>query len=604
MAPIATVTGTAIRPGISKNNRKYTAEAIGRMVERAQARIGSSDAMPITMLTHHAADDDSSHLVGQLTKIWQESDGSAKFEAVLDDTSHGRDIATLATPSAPGRKPTLKGVSIRGAWVGKVQRESDPNAGLVEAGSDLELDGLDWTRKPGVAGAGVESIEPMSTEPRESDGTERVPITESAPEASVTIIEAATPPMSKRSSGLSGEGGPYADPGYLADKKQRYQIDTKAHSKAAWAFISKSDNARQYSSAQLKRVKGRIVKALKGFGVTVSTAEGWLIDPATVVSESLAECWDIPQSSSNLFVSLTNGPTTVTVSSTLLDAHDLDAVGRAAMQGAVDACMALDPDMDADIDVPGADDEDIDKDQHADEDEDDMADETNPPGSACSCGCGCAVPHPMAVGGGCPCDCGCDTCKSVKPASDADESAPSAAATPQTPAPEPAAATTETEVPAMAESTIPAAEAPAVDSGIDALSAKFDTLTDLIGGLVTAMTPKPVEAAPVAAAPVAEAAPVVQETQEQMIARLVAEGVAKAMPGAVQEHVERNGVTRKGLVEPVNEHTAQLTADGVNEFGLPADWPNKPLHKYTQSERDAFISPALERHVLGNRSRV
>jgi hypothetical protein len=36
---IATVSGTAIRPGISRNNRLYTVEAIGRMVERAQQRL-------------------------------------------------------------------------------------------------------------------------------------------------------------------------------------------------------------------------------------------------------------------------------------------------------------------------------------------------------------------------------------------------------------------------------------------------------------------------------------------------------------------------------------------------------------------------------------
>lgn len=600
MAPIATVTGTAIRPGISKNNRLYTAEAIGKMVERAQARIAEG-GMPLTTLTHHGADDDSSRIVGKITSLTHEADGSAKYTAVVADTTHGRDIHNLIS----GPDPVLRGVSIRGAWRGPVRRVQQDGQ-TVETADDLELDGLDYTRKPGVEGAGIDSVDSAPAQPRESDGTERVPIAESAPGAVVTISEADVPSTSKRGSGLSGGGGPWADPGYQKDKKQRYSLANKKLAKAAWGFVNQPDNARAYTSAQLKRIKGRIVKALKAFGVTVATAEGWLIDPATVVSESLAECWDMPSSSSNLFVSLTNGPTTVTVSSTLLDAHDLDAVGRAAMQGAVNACMTLDPDMDADIDVPGADDEDTDRDQHADEDEDDndMADSDNPPGSACSCGCGCAVPHPMAVGGGCPCDCGCDTCKSVKPASDAAESAPAEAATPQTPAPEPAAATTETEVPAMAESTTPAAEAPAVDSGIGALSAKFDTLTDLIGGLVTAMTPKPVEAAPAAPAPVAEAAPVVQETQEQMIARLVSEGVAKAMPAAVQEHVERNGVTRKGLVDPVNEHTAQVAAEGVNEFGLPSDWPNKPLHKYTQSERDAFISPALERHVLGNRSRV
>lgn len=578
---IATVTGTAIVPGISRNGRKYTAEAIGRMVDRAQSRI-ASDGMPITMLTHHEAGDDSTRIVGRLTSLTQEADGSAKYTAALADTSHGRDILGLVS----GDEPVLRGVSIRGAWVGRVRREQDSGQ-TVETGDDLELDGLDFTRKPGVDGAGIDAVEPIASQPRESDGAIRVPITESAPEATVTISEADTPSMSKRGSGLSGEGGPYADPGYQKDGKQRYQLSTKKQAKTAWGYINQADNARLYTSAQLKRVKARIVKALKGFGVTVATQERWLIEPAAQVTEALAECWDMDRPGGDLYVSLTNGPTTVTVTSRLLDPHDLDAVGRAAMAGACDALLALDPDMDADIDVPGAE----------PEDDDSM---TNEPGSACSCGCGCAIPHPMAVADGCPCGCGCDTCKSAPSGSMADESAP------QTPAPDPAAETpTQETEPAMAESPTPAAETPGTDSGIDVLSAKFDKLTDLLGGLVTAMAPKPVEAAPAPAAPVAETAPVVAETQEQLVARLVAEGIKNALPQAVQEHVVQNGPpTRKGLVAQVNEHSAPAgqQSGGINEYGVPTDWPDKPLHQYTSEERDRYLGPAVVAHALGSRA--
>jgi len=576
---IATVTGTAIVPGISRNGRKYTAEAIGRMVERAQNRIVSG-GMPITMLTHHGADDDSTRIVGRLTSIAQEADGSASYAADLADTSHARDILGLVS----GNAPVLRGVSIRGAWVGRVRREADPDAGTVETADDLELDGLDFTRKPGVDGAGVDSVQPVVSQPRESDGVERVPISESAPEATVTISE-------------SGDDKPYgdvayADPGYQKDKQKRYPIDSKAHAKAAWSYVNQADNARLYTSAQLKRVKQRIVKALKGYGVTVATQERWLIDPAAAVTEALAECWDMaPAPGGDLYISLTNGPTTVTVTSRLLDPHDLDAVGRAAMAGACDALLALDPDMDADIDVPGAEPEDTDQDMDS---EDDMADA---PGSACSCGCGCAVPHPMAVAAGCPCACGCETCHAAD--SSTGESAP------QTPAPQPAAETTTQEKePAMAESTpSPAAETPGTDSGIDALSVKFDTLIGAIGGLVTAMAPKPVEAAPAPVAPVAEAAPVV-ESDEQRISRLVAEGIRAALPQAVQEHVVQNGPpTRKGLVAPVTEHsTANTPEPGLNEYGLPSDWPNKPPHQYSADERERYLGTALVQHALGHRA--
>jgi hypothetical protein len=589
MAAIATVTGTAIRPGVSKNNRLYTAEAIGKAVERAQQRIAEG-GMPLTTLTHHDAGDDSTRIVGRLTSLTQEADGSAKYTAVLTDTAHGRDIHSLIS----GPDPVLKGVSIRGAWLGPVRRvQHDGQA--VETADDLELDGLDYTRKPGVEGAGIDSVDPMPAHPRESDGSERVPITESVAEATVTISEADTPAVSKRDSGLSDDAGrKYADPGYQKDGKQRYDLSTKAKAKAAWAYINQADNARAYTSAQLKRVKGRIVKALKGFGVTVATQEGWLIEPANALTESLAECWDMPMSSSSLYLSLTNGPTTVTVSSTLLDAHDLDLVGRAAMAGACDALMALDPDMDADIDVPGAPDEDTDHGMDND-DEDDMA--GNLPGSACSCGCGCAVPHPMAVADGCPCACGCDVCKA--PDSDAAETAP------ETSAPDSAAETPNKEEAPMAETTTPAAETPGTEDGVAVLSAKFDTLIGSINGLVTAMAPKaPVEAAP--AEPVVEAAPVappVQETEDQRIARLVAEGIAKALPGAVQETVERQGPpTRKGYVAQVQETAGSGgTEPGLNEYGVPNSWPNKPLHQYTPDERTKFFGPTTASHVLGAR---
>lgn len=540
MAAIATITGTAIRPGISKNNRKYTAEAIGRAAARAQARIDGG-GMPLTMLTHHGADDDSTRIVGRITSMSHEADGSARYTAEIADTAHARDILSLVS----GETPALAGVSIRGAWVGRVRRENDPDAGMVETGDDLELDGLDFTRKPGVEGAGIDTVAPTGAEPRESDGAARIPISESAPEATVTITEADD----------TTDGGPFADPGYQADKEKRYDLSTKAKAKAAWSYISQADNARMYTSAQLKRVKGRIVKALKGFGVTVATAEGWLIDPAAQLTESLAECWGMDSSTpGSLYLSLTNGPTTVSISSSILDPHDLGLVGRAAMAGACDALLALDPDMDADIDVPGADAEDTDGDM--------------------------------------------ETAQSPDPI----ESAPTTSA-PEPPAADPV----QEEEPAMAES-IPTT--PAASPGVHLTDDQFKAL-------LAAITPQaipaaaPVEAAPVptpaaveaapAAAPAVEAAPaaapVVAESADERMGRLIAEGIAAALPAAVQEHVEQNGPpARKGLVAQVTEHSAQVTP------GLPDGAPAKPLHEYTDEEWRAHISPVTVSAVLGDRA--
>jgi HK97 family phage prohead protease len=62
----------------------------------------------------------------------------------------------------------------------------------------------------------------------------------------------------------------YADPGYQADKKKRYPLDTEEHCRAAWSYISQSGNAGKYSSDQLSLIKGRIRAALSKLGVTVS----------------------------------------------------------------------------------------------------------------------------------------------------------------------------------------------------------------------------------------------------------------------------------------------------------------------------------------------
>ncbi|MFK0182074.1 DUF6582 domain-containing protein [Streptomyces xanthochromogenes] len=598
MGTIGTVSGIAIVPGVSRNGRLYTTEAIGRAVARAQQRLVEG-VQPLTMLTHHAADDDSTQIVGRITAIEQDEAGRAHYSADLADTPPARTIAALVDTT--GGTPYLSGVSIRGAWVGKVRRQTGPDGVPVETADDLELDGLDFTRKPGVPGARVDSFTPAGTAPEETASDGRVLITESVQEALVhTVTEAAD-----GADASGSEQGPFADPGYQKDKQKRYPLDTKSRAKSAWSYINQADNARLYTAAQLKRVKQRITKALKGFGVTVATQEGWLIDPATQVTETLAECWGMDSTDAgNLFVSLTNGPTTVTVTSQSLDPHDLDAVGRAAMDGACQALKNLDPDMDADVDVPG--------------EPDDDAAPASAAGADCPCGCGCAIP---ATPGGCPCACeACTHCKTDEDDDSGDdmgESAPASeiriqvqeglddaqleqvirtavlarhtqASVPETPAAEP---TQETET-AMAESTTPAAETAAVPAtgGVILTDEQFKTLLATV-----AQQPAPaVESA--AAEPVVEAAPAVEvtEAEEQRIQRLVAEGIAKALPTAVQEHVEATGPSRKGLVKPVTETSAVSS-------GLPESWPQKPLHEYTDEEWRPTGGAAVVNAILGDR---
>lgn len=619
-ARIGTITGIALVPGVSRNGRLYTAETIGRAVKRAQERI-EEDGAPLTMLTFHGADDDSTQIVGRLTGISQLDDGSAAYTADLADTDEARKIASLVDPR---KGPAfLKGVSIRGAWVGKVRREAGPDGTPVETADDLELDGLDFTRKPGVIGARVDSFTPAGTSPAESASDGRVLITESVQEALVTAtIEEADSPSVDR------DGGPFADPGYQADKKKRYDLSSKAKAKAAWSYIGQADNARLYTSAQLKRIRQRIAKALKGFGVQVSAQEGWLIEPAASVTEALAECWGMDSADAgNLYVSLTNGPTTVTVSSYSLDPHDLDAVGRAAMAGAVQAIIGIDPDLDADVDVPG----------------DDTATATAA-GAPCPCGCGCAVPETPGV---CPCGCSEGQCAHCMGEDDSDSGDAmeslahvssgtqptarhwhllqeaglltpgttvtaalvneaidvhnAALTTAQTPAPETPAAGNPTPEggPAMAEPTTAAetAAAPAV-GGVTLTDDQFAQLLTRLAPLPAVPAAAAAESAP--AEPVAETteAAAVTETEDQRIARLVAEGVKAALPGAIQEHVETTGgPARKGLVQPVTE----TTGTGASVPGLPEGAPDKPLHEYTPEEWSKHIAPSVTGAIFQGR---
>ncbi len=62
----------------------------------------------------------------------------------------------------------------------------------------------------------------------------------------------------------------YADPGYQADKKKRYPLDTEAHVRAAWSYINQADNAAEYDSDQLANIKGRIRAAAERVGVQIS----------------------------------------------------------------------------------------------------------------------------------------------------------------------------------------------------------------------------------------------------------------------------------------------------------------------------------------------
>jgi Family of unknown function (DUF6582) len=451
---IATVGGVALKPGVSANRRWYTPEIIADAVTDVQKRLAAGESLDIdwrddpprelSQLTHHGAEDDSTRIVGRLTGMSLDEDGNARFTAAIADTPHGRTIASLLDTS-DGEPAFLKGVSIRGYWKGTVRKVKGPDGQPAETAAAISLAGLDYTKTPGVAGAQVDTFAWAEREGREtrSSTTERVAIYESVQEARVTITEETAPAGgTARAAGLLellapqphilengtcvtcarlAEGGnapgdgskpygdvQYADPGYQADKKKRYPVDTKAHVKAALAYLAQKTNAAKYTAAQLKRVKSRIMAAAKKLGVTVSAeSAGWTFDAPFQVSEAVAEHYGDPSCSGSWSVRASNGPVDICLSSYSMDPEDLDVILRAAADAACKALAALDPDMDGDVDVPG-------------------------------------------VGDG----------------SDPDDDAPGETApdAPTDPAASPAAATTETEDPAMAETTTPAeTAAPGID---------------------------------------------------------------------------------------------------------------------------------------------
>jgi hypothetical protein len=621
---IAHVSGVALVPGVSKNGRLYTPDLIGKAVKRAQARLAEG-GMPITSLTHHAAGDDSSRIVGKLTSIEQDEDGRALYKMAIADTAHSRDILNLI--DTKGGEQFLSGVSIRGAWLGPTRKQSY-NGQMVETGDDLEIDGLDFTKSPGVDGANVQAVQRVGSA-KESDG--RALIFESLADARVQVLEGEDMERSSKKDddmedyGEAAKGHKfsngqcecmkedadedadgkkpygsvtYADPGYQDDKVKRYPVDTAAHVRSAWSYINSSKNASKYDAGQLKRIKSRIISAAKKFGIKIKAQEGYITTEPFKVEEggmaghlpggvalSPADPFEIPPLG-GFAVVLNNRYINVCISSHLIDPADLPVVGDAAMKAANAAIAVLDPDCDGDIDVPGM--------QDGDEDEDAM-------GGGCTCSTGCSMcsdPHGDCkyTPGNCPCCCGGTTPPVA--ASGGYESAPQIPS--QDPEATPAAESNpESEEPGVSEQpTNQAAEstAPAVESAPSAVEQKLDALTAAITGLVEKLAaPAPAaESAPAAEQKTEESAPAVEETTEQRIERLVQE----KLTAAVQEHVENNGVQRKGLVA---EHAGASTA-ASGQFDYPEGWPQKPLHQYTAEEQKRYWNPQIERAVLGRHS--
>lgn len=373
--PTAKITGTMLTPGVSLNKRLYTKEQIAKTAERMNARIKDPAGLPISMRTHHDAGDDSLRIVGRVTGIHVNPEtGSAEYTAALTTgTDAGRNLWQLIKDR---RQPLLDSTSIYGWWLGDV-REVDHEGQPVEIGDDLEVDAIDFTGSPGVTGARIRTA---GTEQR--TGTETAPgrriVTESIT-ARAAAGDTAAPGVVHE---LTADGvrcvtctaeknktpyGPksavkYADPGYQSDGVARYPIDSKAHTKSAWSYINQAKNASKYTAKQLSAIKSRIKAAAKRFGIQISS-DGETMTSKDALTETTAiggvTEWMGPNSCCGFSISAFNGPLTVSVSAyDGIAPGDLPAIAKAAMDAAIQAVKALDPDEDGDFDVddaPGSD---------------------------------------------------------------------------------------------------------------------------------------------------------------------------------------------------------------------------------------------------------
>lgn len=342
----ATVRGIFIRPGVSKNRRLYTRENIGKAIERMQSHISSGEGLPLTMATSHAAafQDDALATVGRIISVRQLPDGSGMFEAEIANTSQGRDIAALAVGKF------IKGVSIRGEWMGNLETVNGPDGQEATTAGDLRINGIDFTHSPGVEGAEIhyaelaesytsspyniiESVEQVEVIDRNlsvvADETEDIIRT--------AIEDAVSSIMEKDSSKPYGDVS-YADPGYQADKKKRYPIDTAKHVRAAWSYINQADNAKAYSAAQLRRIKSKIKSAAKKFGIDIQEEYQNLISDLQDVLEAYAS------------TTIDNGAASVTVSGHAWP-EELPAIAAKLAQAAIMGIAVVDPDQDGDIDA-------------------------------------------------------------------------------------------------------------------------------------------------------------------------------------------------------------------------------------------------------------
>lgn len=303
-----------LTPGVSANNRLYTAEAIRKAHNRLTERL--SNGLPVSMLTHHMAGDDSTRIVGKVTGVSMGDGDALNYTAELAPTLTASELGSLIPDF-------LRSVSIRGWWASPPVTKT-VNGQSVETADDLVIDGLDFTKNPGVAGATVTT----DGTPTETD------------DGRVVIIESVTAhPFTE----TAPPKPVFADPGYLGGVK-RFPLNNLTETRAAAGLVT--ERATDYTPRQLKRIRGRIKTALTTFGDTMPDFD----ETTTRVGDVTEFVGDT--GTAGFSISAYNGPLTVNVSAyDGIEPADLPGIATAAMTAALQAVHALDPDNDGDIDT-------------------------------------------------------------------------------------------------------------------------------------------------------------------------------------------------------------------------------------------------------------
>ena len=315
MSRCATTAGTLLTPGVSRNGRLYTAPMIKAAVREMQTRLSDPAGLPLTMLTHHGAGDDSAQIVGRLTNVDYQGDGSATFEADIADTPAGQTIAALVT----GDTPFLRSVSIRGAWLGE-PREVSHNGQTVTTADGLAIFGVDFTKDPGVEGARITSAALAETLMADVPHA----LTESL-EGVLLVSETILAPV-------------YADRGYLG--QPALPVTTPTETRSSWGAVHLSEG---YTPNQLKRVKQRIREAAKKHNVDIVAEHATAVANVTEAIEEMQEAY--------ASLSLDTGSADLRISGWVVDAADLPTVARKLAAAALAGLAILDPDGDGDIDL-------------------------------------------------------------------------------------------------------------------------------------------------------------------------------------------------------------------------------------------------------------